>query len=235
MRNALSFVIVVLALSTIGMAAETKRPTGSIELTDPAGDVVPVDLYSDGVASKKPGLDIIKLSVTSDGKQISFAATLAGGPGVGNGFLELYFDTDRSAKTGVTLLNPEIGGFDLRGELDACASYSDSSSSCMSAVGTLDKKAKVTSRYAVLRLNRYKGKTETDGVERLVEEHAFAPAVEAPKVAIAGAVVQGSLDYASLKVKAGQTIRILARESNSGATPTGEMKGFFPEIVLTLK
>ncbi len=234
MRNALSFVIVVLAISTLGVAAETKRPAGSIELTDPAGDVVPVDLYSDGVASKKPGLDIIKLSVASDGKQISVAATLAG-PGVGNGFLELYFDTDRSVKTGVTLLNPEIGGFDLRGELDACASYSDSSSSCMSAVGTLDKKAKVTSRYAVLRLNRYKGKSEMDGVERLVEEHAFAPATEAPKVPIAGAVVQGSLNYTSLKVKAGQTIRILARESNSGASPTGELKGFFPEIVLTLK
>ena len=115
MRKTLSSLIIVLALGTIGLAAEARRATGSIELTDPAGDVVPVQT-SDGA---KPGLDIVKLSITSDGKQISFATTLASAPGTGCGFLELYFDTDGSAKTGMTLLNPEIGGFDLGGGLDA--------------------------------------------------------------------------------------------------------------------
>lgn len=38
-----------------------------------------------------------------------------------------------------------------------------------------------------------------------------------------------------LDIEPGQAIRILARESSSGATPTGEMRGFFPEILLTLK
>ena len=154
---------------------------------------------------------------------------------MGRGFLELYFDTDRSAKTGVTLLNPEIGGFDLGGELDACASYNDSSSSCISVHGTIDKKAQVTRRYAMLSLNRYKGKNETDGVVRIVEWMGVAPAIRAPEVPIIGSVVSASLDYTSLKVKSGQTIRILARESDSGTTPVGELTGFFPEILLTLK
>lgn len=235
MRSLLSSLIIVLAVSAIGLAAEVKRAPGSIELIDPAGDVDPVEIFSDGVASKQPGLDIIKLSITSDGKQISFATTLASAPGVGHGFLELYFDTDRSAKTGMTLLNPEIGGFDLGGQLDACAAYNDSSSSCISGRGTLDKKAQVTRRYAMLSLHRYKGKNEADGVERIVEWMGFAPTIRAPEVPIAGTVVQASLDYTSLKVKSGQTIRILARESNSGATPVGEMRGFFPEILLMLK
>jgi len=231
MPSALSSLIVVLALSANDLAAQAKRATGSIELTDPAGDVDPIQT-SDG---KQPGLDITKLSITSDGKQISFATTLASAPGVGSGFLELYFDTDPSAKTGVTLLNPEIGGFDLKGALDACAAYNDSSSSCISARGTLDKKAQVTRRYAMLSLSRYKGKSEADGVERIVEWMGFAPTLRAPEVPIVGTVVQASLDYTSLKVKSGQTIRILARESSSGATPTGEQRGFFPEILLTLK
>lgn len=226
MRNLLSSLIVGLALSAIGLAAQAP---GSIELTDPAGDVDPVQT-SDGA---KPGLDIIKLSITSDGKQISFATTLAGAPGVGSGFLELYFDTDRSTETGVTLLNPEIGGFDLEGELDACAAYDDSSSSCFGR--PMADKAKVTRRYAMLRLHRYKGKGESDGFVRIVEQYATAPTIEAPQVPIAGTLVQGTLDYTSLKVKSGQIIRILARESDSGVTPVGEMQGFFPEILLTLE
>ena len=198
MRNVLSSLIIVLALSVISLAAQARRATGSIELTDPAGDVVPVEIFNDSVASTQPGLDIIKLSITSDGKQISFAATLAKAPGVGSGFLELYFDTDRSAKTGVTLLNPEIGGFDLGGKLDACAAYDDSSSSCIG--GPMKDKAQVTRRYAMLSLNRYKGKNETDGVERIVEWMGFAPTIRAPEVPIVGTVVQASLDYTSLKV-----------------------------------
>ena len=231
MRNLLSSLILVLGVSAIGLAAPAKGPTGSVELTDPAGDVHPVET-SDG---KKPGLDIIKLSITSDGKQISFATTLAGAPGVGSGFLELYFDTDRSAKTGMSLLNPKIGGFDLGGQLDACASYNDSSSSCISVHGTIDKKAKVTRRYALLSLKSYKGRDESDGVVRIVDWMGFPPAIRAPEVPIVGSVVSASLDYTSLKVKSGQTIRILARESDSGTSPVGELTGFFPEILLTLK
>ena len=133
----------------------------------------------------------------------------------------------------MTLLNPEIGGFDLGGGLDAWAVYDDSSSSCSG--GPMRDKANVTKRSATLSLHRYKGRNETDGVERIVEWMGFAPTIRAPKVPVVGTVVQASLDYTSLKVKPGQTIRILARESSSGATPTGEMRGFFPEILLTLK
>ena len=232
MRILPSSLTVVLLLGATTLAAQPKPAAGMVELTDPAGDVDPVRTLRDGVEVMKPGLDIIKLSITSDGKQISFATTLAGAPGVGRGFLELYFDTDRS-KTGMALLNPVIGGFDLGGELDVCADYTDSSSSCIG--GPMDAKAKVSARYAMLRLYRYKGKDRSDGFVPIVEQYAIAPAINAPKVPVAGTQVQGSLDYASLKVKSGQTIRILARESSAGATSQGEWRGFFPEIQLTLK
>ena len=227
MRHRIQRLMFVLALSAIGLDAQTRSATGSIELTDPAGDVAPIETSN----GSQPGVDIIKLSITSDGKQISVATTLASGSGrLSSGFLELYFDTDRSTKTGVTLLNPEIGGFDLRGELDACAAYNDRSSGCIGG-----HKAPVTRSYATLRLHRYKGTTEMDGFKAIVTTWAVPPAIDAPEVPIVGSLVKASLDYTSLNVKAGQTIRILARESSSGATPVGEMQGFFPEILLTLK
>ena len=46
------------------------------------------------------------------------------------------------------------------------------------------------------------------------------------------AVAQGAIDYADLKVKPGQTIRILAKES---CGYKAEDDGLFPEILLTLK
>ena len=49
---------------------------------------------------------------------------------------------------------------------------------------------------------------------------------------IAGTVVQGAFDYADLKVKPGQTIRILAKES---CGYKADDDGLFPEILLTLK
>jgi hypothetical protein len=44
-------------------------------------------------------------------------------------------------------------------------------------------------------------------------------------------VIRGTLDYADLKVKPGQTIRILVREASSST----DLPGYFPEILLTLK
>jgi hypothetical protein len=44
-------------------------------------------------------------------------------------------------------------------------------------------------------------------------------------------VVRGALDYAELKVKPGQTIRILVREVSSSTA----LKGYCPEILLTMQ
>ena len=61
--------------------AETKKAlkaSGSIELTDPAGDVSAIHSSS---GMDYPGNDVVKLSVKSDGKQIAVAATLKNPPG----------------------------------------------------------------------------------------------------------------------------------------------------------
>ncbi len=55
---------------------------------------------------------------------------------------------------------------------------------------------------------------------------------EAPHVPIAGNVVRAALDYADLKVKPGQTIRIVVEEACGYQAAD---HGFFPEILLTLK
>jgi hypothetical protein len=44
-------------------------------------------------------------------------------------------------------------------------------------------------------------------------------------------VVRGTIDYADLKVKPGQTVRILVHEASSSS----DFSGYFPEILLTLK
>lgn len=43
--------------------------------------------------------------------------------------------------------------------------------------------------------------------------------------------MQGSIDYADLKVKPGQTIRILVNEAGAG----GNLDSYFPEILLKLQ
>ncbi len=81
---------------------------GSVELTDAAGDVGPIQTSN----KTYPGFDVVKLSIVSDGKRITVAATLKSPPAdFASDAVELYFDIDNSKKTGAALLSPEIGGF----------------------------------------------------------------------------------------------------------------------------
>ncbi len=218
-------------LMVTALAAQSQKAAGSVSLTDPAGDVNPIETSNNRTF---PGFDVVKLDVVSDGKEISFAATLKDPPGdFATDVLELYFDTDNLVKTGIVLINPPVGGFEFKGDLRACATYSDSSRTC--AGGAMTAAAKVSTRYASAFLFRYKGPTDVDGRIILVDSNAFPPATEAPQVPIKGTLVQASLLYTSLGVKPGQTIRLVVRESCTYPTRTGMMQGFFPEILLTLK
>ena len=207
-------------------AAETKKSTplkaaGSIELTDPAGDVSPIHT-SDNV--DYPGFDVVKLSVKSDGKQIAIVATLKDPPGVfASNVVELYLDTDNNAKSGTSLNFPPIDGLEYEAELSACADYADGSSACAGG-----SKAKPKSHWAAINLSRYKGKGPYDR-DTVVDSMGFGGSKASPKAPITGNVVQGSVDYSDLKVKPGQTIRLVIKESHAKEV------GLFPEILLTLK
>src|SRR4029453_14144971 len=75
---------------------EVKKAAGKIELTDAAGDVQPIH----GSSGDYPGLDVVGLAIASDGKQISFTATLKDPPGsFATDVLTPYFATDDKAAT----------------------------------------------------------------------------------------------------------------------------------------
>jgi hypothetical protein len=204
-----------------------KKAAGSIELTDPVGDVEP--LHSSG-DKDYPGYDVVKLTLASDGKALAISATLHDAPGpFASDVLELFFDTDNQAATGAQMTFPEIGGFEYKAELDACIDFSDKSAACVG--GTSNPKVKATAHYGALDLSRYTGKGPYDK-EDVVDALGFPGRKASAKTPIGpDFVVRGTIDYADLKVKPGQTIRILVREASSST----DLAGYFPEILLTLK
>jgi hypothetical protein len=221
----LSALLVALACLTLPLAAtaQAKKAAGSIELTDPAGDVSKITTTD----HEYPGFDVVKMAVKSDGQKITFSATLQDPPGVfAAEVLKIYFDTDNNAKTGAGVGYPERPGFDYKAELDACATYADQSSACVGG-----SKAKVKTHYAVVGLDRIKGKSSYD-TDTVVDVIGFPGKKKAPEAPIADKVVEATLDYADLQVKPGQTIRILVQEACGSS---GEDDGYFPEILLTLK
>src|SRR5580765_227251 len=65
-----------------------KKAVGSIELTDPAGDVEPIHSSGD---KDYPGYDVVKLALASDGKALAVSATLHDPPGLfASDVLELF-------------------------------------------------------------------------------------------------------------------------------------------------
>jgi hypothetical protein len=75
---ALSSSILAAALALPALAAEPekleiRRAVGRIELSDPAGDVDPIH----GSSGDYPGLDVVHLTIPSDGKQERSSASSA--------------------------------------------------------------------------------------------------------------------------------------------------------------
>jgi len=83
---------------------------------------------------------------------------------------------------------------------------------------------------AAIQLDRFKGKGQYDK-ETVVDSMGFPGSKASAQLPITGKVVQGSIDYADLKVKPGQTIRIVVNESGGG----GNLDSYFPEILLKLQ
>ncbi len=203
--------------------AEVRKANGSVELPDVPGDCSPIH------SSERdyPGLDVVKLALLSDGQHLTVTATLKDPPGVfASEVVNLYIDADNNAQTGAELTFPPSSGWEYKGELDACANYADKSSACIGG-----SPAKVTNHYAVLALERYKGKGAYDR-ETVVDSMGFPGTKPAPQMPIAGNIVSASLDYADLKAKSGQLLRIRVEEACGSSA---EDHGFFPEILLTLE
>lgn len=214
-------------------ASRVTSTDGRVELTDPAGDVQPL-VYRESVGTgperevKYPGFDVVKLAVSSDGKALTFAATLTAAPArAAYEVLEFYVDADNNTQTGVT--HPDaatLAGVEYYGTLEACLEQPTFGTTC---TGTEPKPAGFV---AVVTLERFG--TDWMFKDALIDMPAVGPVKEPRKTPIAGTVVQSTLDYASLGVKAGQTIRLVVREYSTGKIKNVS-QGFFPEILLTLK
>jgi hypothetical protein len=221
---ALMVVLACLALASVALA-EVKKAKHSIELSDPKGDVNKITTSK----GSYPGLDVVKLNIASDGKQIKFIATLNEPPSdFASSVLDIYFDTDNNPKSGIKLMFfKEKTGFTYKGQLLSCIKFDNGMTAC---TGGTSKKAKVTERFGAMGLDRFKGKTENEK-ENVVSSLGFPNRKKAIRTPIKGKVVEGVLDYEDLKVKPGQTIRLLIREAS-----TNRFKdSLFPEVLLTLK
>jgi hypothetical protein len=197
-------------------SAAVQKAAGSVEWKDPAGDVEKQNT-SDG---KRPGFDLVKVAITSDGTSLTITGTLAAPPKVdfASDITQVYIDTDNNAATGVPTIWSKQPGFELRAMLSLCIDYANGASACSGGVGG----TKVKGYYSRVGVGRFDAKGN--------EKSVFPPFKE-PRGTVQGAVVTASLPYKDLGLKPGQTIRIVARETDGPFDETAD----FPVTLLTLK
>lgn len=221
------------AFLTAQTPARLTSTDGRVELTDPAGDVQPI-VYRESVGDgperevKYPGFDLVKLAISSDGKAITFVATLTAPPAqAAHEVIEFHIDADNNPKTGIT--HPDsrlLAGMEFYGTLDACLEHPTFGTSC---ANTDPHPSGFT---AVVTLEQY-GR-DWMFKDTLLDLPAAGKVKEPRKTPIKGPVVQATVDYASMRLKSGQTIRLVAREHSAG-TVNNVGQGYLPEILLTLK
>lgn len=200
------------------------RAVPSVDLTDPAGDVIKIN----GPGNDR---DVVKLSLTSDGTSVLVSATLAEDEhgDTAASVVDLYIDSDRDAKTGGKArwgedATPPRQGYEFRGRLSVCMAWNENIGSCAGGPPVPPK-----SRHDRLELDKFKGTAgqdigfdTADTVVNVTGRPAGAP--------FSGRVLRGTIPYAALGARPGQVLRISAREaSGNGAA------GFFPDVLLALK
>ncbi len=238
----ITFAVIFVCAGPVNAQPATAKPStsagpitaaGSVELNDAAGDIQPI-VYRESVGSgpekevNYPGFDVVKLAITSDGKAVTFAATLTAAPSrAAFEILEFYVDADHNPKTGITHPDhPRLVGMEFYGTLEDCLEHPTFGTTC---AGTEAKPAKHST---IVTLEKF-GK-EWMFKDTLLSIPAAPPVKEPRKVPVTSSTVQASLDYAAMGVKPGQTIRLVVREYCAGKVKDVS-QGFFPEIVLTLK
>jgi len=205
------------ALSGQKHAGGVQKAVGSVEWADPAGDINPINTSS----GTEPGFDIVKLALASDGTALKVTATLSGPPKgtFASDVVKIYIDMDNNAATGYQTFWGHTPGFELRGALNLCIEYDNGGSACAGGMTG----AKVKNFFSTLKMGKFVGSsTNTESI--------FPPFRE-PKGTVQGAVVSATVSYKDLGVKPGQTIRVVAVESNGPSDETAE----FPVVLLTLK
>jgi hypothetical protein len=222
--------VLVVLTSSMSLAAappeeNTVKATGEVELHDAAGDMGPITTSS----GEEPPLDVVLLAIKSDGKRLTFAATLNELPGrFATSSVTAYIDTDNNPATGAKIGMRGPGGFEYKAELSMCINFSDETRACCG--GSINAKPK--ERYGAMDLEQLKGESSYDDKETVVDSMGFPGFKASVQVPVTGKVVESSVEYVDFMAKSGQTIRVVAQESGGSAT---DGDGYFPTILLTLK
>jgi len=205
------------ALSGQKPAGGVQKAVGSVEWSDPAGDVKRINTSG----GTEPGFDIVKLALATDGTALKVTATLNGPPKgtFASDVVKIYIDLDNNSATGYQTFWGHKPGFELKGELNMCIEYDNGGKACAGGMTG----AQVKNFYSALKMGKIvDSSTNTENI--------FRPFGE-PQGTVQGAVVSVAVSYKALGVKPGQTIRIVAAESDGPSDETAE----FPVVLLTLR
>ena len=217
MRKSFTVLLVFSILVTTAAFSQTVAGRHKIEVTDPAEDVQ----ANDG----KPGKDVVKVSINSDGKDLRILAELKenidfylknqmAGP-----VIEMHFNTDNiDATGGIPFWGKNKKGFEYQMDLVACIKYKDGGLACLGSVG-----GEIEGYCSSYKLYKY----EQD--KKMPKN--INSALESTQKDITGKQVEITLPYSLIGIKPGSRIRISIRESDSSF----DDKSYFPQVFLIIK
>ena len=217
MRKLLIFSFVLIILVTTTAFSQTVAGRYKIEVTDPVGDVQ----TNDG----KPGKDVVKVTINSDGKDLRIMAELKenisyylkdqmAGP-----VIEMHFNTDNMDATGgIAFWGKDKKGFEYQVDLVACIKYKSGGLACLGSAGS-----DIEGFCSSYKLYQY----EQD--KKMPKN--INSALESTQKDITGKQVEITLPYSLIGIKSGSRIRISIRESDSSF----DDKSYFPQVFLIIK
>jgi hypothetical protein len=189
----------------------------NIELEDPVGDVQ----ENEG----KPGKDVVKVSITSDGENFHIMAELKEDIGfylkdqMAGPVIEMHFNTDNNLKTGgIAFWGKDKKGFEYQVDLVACIQYENGGLACLGGLG--DKIVGFISSYKIY---------EYEQDQKMPKNTASA--LNSTQEAITGKKVEITLPYSMIGIKSGDRTRISIRESDSYF----DDRSYFPEVFFIVK
>ncbi len=188
-----------------------------IELDDPVGDV----RENEG----KPGKDVVKVSITSDGENLHIMAELKetvsfylseqmAGP-----LIEMHFNTDNNEATGgIPFWGQGKKGYEYEVDLIACIQYTNGGLACLGSVG-----GEIEGFCSSYHLYKYEqDKKNPESINSILNS---------TQKDITGKEVEITLPYSLMNIQSGDRIQIAIRESDSSF----DDESYFPQVLFIVK
>jgi len=222
MRKYIILTMLFVFITTIILAQTPTKPNRvagrhKIELEDPLGDVQ----ENDG----KPGKDVVRVAITSDGENLNIVAELEkkvsyylkdqlAGP-----VIELHLNTDNNAKTGgVAFWGKNKIGFEYQLDVVACITYKSGGLACLGAAGK-----DIDGFISSYKLSKYEQDKKMP--------QAINSTLSSTQKEITGKEVEITVPYSEIGIKSGTRMMISIRESDS----TFDDASYFPQVFFIVK